>query len=200
MKKPLFFLVCALVGALVGCSEQPPAPKVEKTPEPVTGQTALFRMYQVARTWAPDVQVLKMESILLTDVPQVRGKAGAWQATFTSADKNMARSYTYSVAEEQGNLHQGVFAGAQESWSGASGKPFVMSTVKIDSDAAYKTARAKAGDYEKTSPTKVISFSLERQDKFPDPAWRVIWGESAGTSGLSILVDASTGEYLQTLH
>jgi hypothetical protein len=28
----------------------------------------------------------------------------------------------------------------------------------------------------------------------------VIWGESAGTSNFSIFVDASTGQYLETIH
>src|SRR5690242_7905677 len=124
MKKFLFLSGFGLAAMmLAGCSAEPVGKKAAKPIEPVTGQTALFRMYQVARTWAPDARVLKMNSILLTDVPQVRGKAGAWQATFTSADKGMAKSYTYSVAEEQGNLHQGVYAGQTESWSGPADKP-----------------------------------------------------------------------------
>jgi len=40
---------------------------------------------------------------------------------------------------------------------------------------------------------------LERTNKHPDPAWRIIWGESVGTSNFSVLIDASTGEYLETL-
>src|SRR5436305_1783776 len=87
MRKLLLPVACGLTLLLVGCSEQPAPKKAAKPIEPVTGQTALFRMYQVARTWAPDAEVLRMNSILLTDVPNVLGKAGAWQATFTSADR-----------------------------------------------------------------------------------------------------------------
>jgi hypothetical protein len=36
--------------------------------------------------------------------------------------------------------------------------------------------------------------------KYQDPVWRIIWGESAGTSDFSVYVDASTGDYLETLH
>jgi len=202
MKRFLFPLSYGLILALAGCSDQPvtEAKKAETPAEPVTGQSALFRMYQVARLWAPDVNVLKMNSIHLTDVPAVRGKAGAWQATFISAEKSVARSYTYSVIEGEGNLHQGVFPGPQEPWSGPANKAFLISAVKIDTDGAYKTALEQAGDYDKRNPKQTISFDLEMHENFPDPSWRVIWGESAGTSAISVLVDAFTGKYLETLH
>jgi hypothetical protein len=201
MKKFLLLSSCGLMALLAGCSEESGAgPKKTKAPEPVTGQTALYRMYQVARSWAPDLEVLKLNSIHLTEVAAVRGKAGAWQVIFTSAAKSAARSYTYSVIEGEGNLHEGVFPGPEEAWSGPSEKPFLIAAVKVDSDAAYKTALQEAGDYDRKNPKQTISFDLERQERFPNPVWRVIWGESIGTSGLSVLVDASTGMYLQTLH
>jgi len=202
MKKFLFPLSYGIILTLAGCSEQPvtEAKKAETPAEPVTGQTALFRMYQVARSWAPDVNVLKLNSIHLTEVPEVRGKAGAWQATFTSASTSMARSYTYSVIEGEGNLHQGVFPGPQESWSGPLSKAFLISTVKTDSDAAYRTALKEAADYDKQNPKITISFELEMHENFPNPSWRVIWGESVGTAGISVLVDSFTGKYLETFH
>src|SRR5215510_11907797 len=103
MRKFLFPAAAAMVLILTGCSGSE-APKTEakkeaeKPPEPVTGQSALFRMYQMARTWGPDAQVLKLMSQILGEVPNVpRGKAAAWEATFVSAAKNQARSYTYSI-------------------------------------------------------------------------------------------------------
>ncbi|PWU09860.1 MAG: hypothetical protein C5B51_05430 [Terriglobia bacterium] len=201
MRKYLILLALGFMVLLAGCSEQPSTPaKKTAAAQPVTGQSALYRMYQVARSWAPDANVLKMNSIHLTEVAGDRGKAGAWQATFTSAVKSSARTYTYSVVEGEGNLHEGVFPGPEESWSGPSEKPFLIAAVKVDTDAAYKTALKEAADYDKKNPKQTISFDLARQERFPDPAWRVIWGESAGTAGLSVLVDASTGMYLQTLH
>jgi hypothetical protein len=202
MKRSFFCFSGALLLLLAGCSEtpQPEAKKAAQPAEPVTGQVALYRMYQVARSWAPDAQVLKMNSILLTEIPQVRGKAGAWQATFTSADKSAARPYTYSVVEEEGNLHEGVFPGKAESWSGPAAKSFLIAGVKVDTDAAYKAALKEAGAYDKKNPHQMISFLLEKNEKFAEPVWRVIWGESVGTSGLSILIGASSGTYLETLH
>jgi hypothetical protein len=205
MKKLLFPLSCTLL-LLTSCSESPTAPAAkkepEKPPEPIAGQSALYKMYQVARSWAPDAQVLKMNSIVLSEVPTVpRGKAAGWEATFTSAARSQARSYTYCIVESQGNLHKGVFAGLEEGWSGPRGvtAPFPIMAVKIETDAAYETALKQGADYDKKNPGKPISWLLEKQNKYPDPVWRVIWGESAGTSNFSVLLDASTGEYKEKL-
>jgi hypothetical protein len=203
MRKLLFTLSSALL-LLSACSEttQKTEKKEEKL-EPVTGQSALFKMYQMARSWAPDCEPLKMNSIPLSEVPTVPpGTAAAWQATFVSASRSQARTYTYSIVESVGNLHKGSFAGLQEGWSGASGvnKPFPMLAVKIDTDAAYKTALENGGaEYDKKNPGKPISFVLEKVTKHPDPVWRVIWGESVGTSNFSIYVDTATGEFKEKL-
>ena len=203
MNRPLisvvFVPVCGLAVMLSGCSDQPEV-KAKKKAEPVTGQTALYRMYQVARSWAPDAEVLKMNSIHLTEVPAVRGEAGAWQAEFASGAKSAQRSYTYSVVESEGNLHEGVFPGPQDSWGGPATQAFMVGAVKVDTDAAYQKALVKAAEYNANNSKQTISFELGKQEGSENPVWRVIWGESAGTSGLSVLVDATTGEYIKTLH
>jgi hypothetical protein len=205
MKTCTSFFTAALLLLLAGCSSEPPAPQTkaaQQPAEPVTGRQALQQMYIAARGWAADIQPIKLTSLLLQEVKAEPGKAGAWQVMFVSASQAKARSYTYSVVESEGNLHQGVFPGSDQSWSGSSGvtKPFSMAAIKIDSDQAYQTALKKAGDYDKKNPGKPITFLLEANNKFPDVSWRVIWGESAGTSNFSIFVDASTGLYLETVH
>jgi hypothetical protein len=205
MRKLLFVASGALLFLLAACSSTPTATakkEPEKPPEPITGQSALFRMYTVARSWAPDSQVLKLTTIPLSEVPEVpRGTAAAWQATFVSEQRSQLRSYTYSIVESEGNLHKGVFAGLEEGWSGSRGvtSPFLMAAVKIDTPAAYETALKEAADYDKKNPGKPITFLLEKVNKHPDPVWRVIWGESVGTSNFSIYVDASTGEFKEKL-
>lgn len=205
MRKNSLILAFALFGLLSGCSETSTTPVAKKEPEkvePITGQTALYRMYQAARTWANDAQVLKAGSMHISDAPDgppASGAAPAWTATFTSQTKSEARTYTYSVVESQGNLHKGSFAGPTEGWSGH-GLPFLIAAVKVDTDAAFKTAMEKAAEYDKKNPGKPITYILEKTAKHPDPAWRVIWGESPSTSNFSVLVDASTGAYLETIH
>jgi hypothetical protein len=163
-------------------------------------------MYGMARSWASDAQVLRMQSMRLTDVKEgAPGTAPAWQATFVSAAKLQSRGYTFSIVEGEGNLHKGAFAGPEESWRGPRGtdSSFLMAAIKIDTDAAYKTAmetpRSHAAEYDMQNPGKPISIILERTTNHPNPAWRIFWGESAGTSNFSVLIDASTGEYLETL-
>jgi hypothetical protein len=204
MKNFLLFSAAALLLSLAGCSTEPPAPQKKaevSPPEPVTGRQALQPMFIAARGWAADIQIVRLTSILLPDVKSEPGKAAAWQAIFFSASQNRAKSYTYSVIESEGNLHKGVFAGPDQSWSSSGeAKPFLMAAVKVDSDQVYQTALKKGAEYDKKNPGKPIVFLLEGNDKFPDVSWRVIRGESAGTSNFSIYVDASTGAYLETIH
>jgi len=207
MKQLVVFAVPVLVAFLTACSDTTTTTekKTEEKVEPATGLTAVFRMYQAARTWAPDAQILKLSSMHITDGPEGprgSGAMAAWQATFVSDAKSQARTYTYSVVESEGNLHKGAFAGQSESWGGAHGveAPFPIQAVKIDTDAAFKTALTKAAEYDKKNPTMQIVYMLEKTTKHPDPAWRIVWGDSVATSAMSILVDASTGSYLETVH
>lgn len=192
---------------LPGCSNtstQTPEKKAEqKPPEPIGGLEAVYSMYRSARNWAADAQVLKLNSINLPEVKAVPGKCAAWQAKFTSASKGKARSWTYSVIEAQGNLHQGVFGGLEEVYAGPQGltKPFLIAAIKTDSVAAYETALKQTAtpEYNTRNPGKHITFLLESTKQFPDAAWRVIWGESLGTSNYSVMVDATTGAFLEII-
>lgn len=204
----------AAVLALAACSPTPPTGKTEETKaaakkeaeklDPISGQTAFFRMYTQARTWAADAQGLSMRSIHLPDVAAEPGKSGAWEAVFVSESGRRARTYTWSAVESEGNLHQGVFAGQDQSWGGARGttRPFSFQAIKKDTVEAYKTAVEKgkgAAEYVKKNPGKHISILLEQSTRHPDPAWRILWGESVSTSNYSVFIDATTGLYLETM-
>src|SRR5882724_9801262 len=208
MKSSLLFTVVSVLMIFTACSEAPQkiAEKApEPPPEPVSGSTAFFRMYTAARAWTTDLQPLRMNSVTLAEVKKVPGKAAAWQATFVSAQRQAAKTYSYSVIESTGGgIHKGVFAGNEDGWRGpsAAAKPFMIQALKTDSDAAYAIAikkGKKAAEYIKANPDKNLLFLLEQNNKFPNLTWRVIWGETVGTSNYSIFVDASTGEYLETM-
>jgi uncharacterized protein YceK len=198
-------LILALASLLLlgGCTDT--TTKTEKKdvapPKPVKGRYALYQMFNSARGWAPDVEVMRLNSVDMREIKAERGSAAAWEARFVSAKLGKARSYTYSITESEGNLHKGVFAGLEEGWSGPHGTstPFLIAAVKTDSDEAYQTALKKGADYDKKHPDMPMAFLLEKTDRFPNPAWRVIWGTSPGTSSFSVFVDASTGVYLQTM-
>lgn len=190
---------------LAGCASEPPKPAAEKPkeppprPEPVSSQYAFRQMYLAARSWASDAEPLRLSNITLPEYRTVKGKADGWQAVFVSQKMGRARTYTYSVIEGPGNLHKGVFHGSEESWTARQELPFSILAFKVDAAAAFETAMKRGADYAKKHPDLPVNFQLERTARFPDPQWRVIWGESAGRSGFSILIDATTGQYTQTL-
>ena len=197
-------LVMPLVLLFTACSEPPKTVEKkapEKPPEPLTGRQAFQQMYPSARGWAPDALPLEVRSINLSAVKPEKGKAGAWQAIFVSATKGKSRAYTYSAVEAEGNLHEGVFAGIEQDYSGrGASTPFPISALKIDSDQAYDTAAEKSQDYIKKNPNKTITYLLEQNKRFPDVSWRVIWGESVSSSDYSVFIDGTTGALLERMH
>ncbi len=83
-------------------------------------------------------------------------------------------------------------------WSG-DGKPFLLETAKVDTDVVWQTALKHGADYNDKNPKTPITYTLG-MERGADPMWRVIWGESAGESSFSVLVDASTGNFAAILH
>jgi hypothetical protein len=199
----------ALLAILIivnACSSTPPAAKKAKEParppEALAGQYAFYQMFNAARGWIPDVQAVSLTSLTIPEVASGGGRYGAWRAVFVSQSRGRQRMYTFSAAESPSNtVYKGVFAGHEETYAGPRGqaKPFLAVAIKIDSPAAFETAMKKGADYAKKFPNTPISMLVELTPRFPNPVWRVVWGESVGTSNYSIYVDASTGEYLQTM-
>ncbi len=201
--KTRLLLVLPLLAFLSACSDSPTekAKEPQKPPEPLTGRQAFQRMYPMARNWALDATPMRVRTLLLSAKPE-KGKADAWEATFVSKSLSKSKTFTYSIVESAGNLHQGVFAGLEEGYSGPQGGafPFEIAAIKTDSDQAYDVAAEKSADYIKKNPTKPITYLMEMTRRFPDVTWRVVWGESVSTSDYSVFVDASTGKYLEKAH
>ncbi len=194
----LHMLAPLVVFLLSGCSSAP-EPKVEKkAAEPVTGLHALYQMYSHARSWAPDIKVLRLDSIHVTQVKAQPGKAGAWQVQFASEALAQKRAYTFSVFDVSPTLREGMFPDAAGGWKNDN-RAFPIAAVKIDTDEAWTTALKHAAEYNKKNPDSPISYTLEMGRTVASPVWRVIWGENVSSSMFSILIDASTGQYMETL-
>ncbi len=205
------WLTRAIAGAslfvlLTACSESPKTEvkkEPEKPAEPVTGRRAFQMMYLSARGWVPDAQPLQVQSYNLPQVKSEDGKAGAWQATFVSPSQSKSRLYTWSAVEAEGNLHKGVFASPEQSWSpGREQLPFDFTALRTDTDDVYKIAMERKDTIAFTTknPGQPITFILQKTPRFPDLTWRMMWGTSASTSEYSVFVDASTGKFLEELH
>lgn len=182
---------------LSACSETPVAKTPEKPPQPLTGRQAFYQIYPQARTWAVDAQPLGMRSIELSELKGEKGTAAAWEVTFTSESKGRSRIFTWSAIEAAGNLHKGVFGSQEESWRpGGAEKPFLIQALKIDTPEALQTAVSHSDAYFKNVGKKAPpQFVLECTARFPDPVWRIYWGESVSTAEWSVFIDATTGEY-----
>lgn len=188
-----------LVSACSDSSTQTTTKAPEKPVEPITGRHAFQNTYPSARMWSGDSEPLQIRSLLLDQIKSENGKAGAWEITYASAQKASSRAFTWSAVEAEGNLHQGVFGGSQDSWDPTRGPqtPFVAAALKIDTDVALETATMKAADYLKKPGEKPpVNFILEMVPRFPDPAWRVFWGANPGSAEFTVFVDATTGKVL----
>jgi hypothetical protein len=193
----------ALAALLAGCSTSPPpaAKKKEfKPPTAISGQSALFSMYQVARTWAPDAMVLKAENIDIPEAKPEPGKYGAWRGTFVSQTRRIKRDYTFAVADSGPLLHKGPFAGPESSYvANPQVRPISIQDVKIDTtaalEAALKNKEVKA--FADKNPDLPIQYVLEWTAQTPLPAWRVIWGRTIGTSAASAYIDTREGNFLK---
>lgn len=196
----LFLPVLAAV-LLTACSDAPAPTKAkepEKPAEPITGRQAFQMTYPQARIWAADCQPLRIRSLNLTSPKSGSGRAGAWEIVYVSASKQRARTFTWSAIEGEGNLHKGVFGTLEEAWSGPNGstQPFLVQALRIDTPEALQTAIKHSAEYlDKPGDKPQVTYLCEMTPKFPDPVWRVFWGESVSGAAWSIFVDATTGDY-----
>ena len=163
---------------------------------PVDAQTAFYEMYKPARTWAPDLQPLSLIAGEVKGIENSGGRAGMWTAVFVSPSRHEARTFVYAVADQGSTVHQGVTAGAAETWTGATPKsrPFQIADFTVNSEAAYKTASGKAAAWLKGHPGRKVSMSLVNSTRFPSPAWYVMWGTAK--SGYLVFVNATSGQIM----
>jgi len=80
--------------------------------------------------------------------------------------------------------------------SGRGGDTLPDPGAEIDTPDVLQTAVSHSDVYFKNVGKKPPpQFVLECTARFPDPVWRIYWGESVSTAEWSVFVDATTGEY-----
>jgi hypothetical protein len=192
-----FAAVMALI-LLTGCSEAPPSKKkaAQPPPAPITGRQGFQYMYGAARLWASDAQPLTVRSAHFAGVKPEPGTAEAWEVIFVSESMGRARTYSWSNEErEAAGFHKGVFPGQQQSWSPSGQQPFSAAEIRIDTPEALDTATKASADYISKPGTKPqVNYLLERAVQFPNPVWRVMWGNTVSSAEYVVTVDATTGE------
>jgi hypothetical protein len=191
-------LLLPLVIFLSSCSQAPKAAAAsdaaaQNPAGPVSARTAFWDTYKSAHAWASDLLPISLESKSAAG----DGKAQVWAATYASPSKRQARVFTYAAAAQSPDLFKGVNVGRIINWGGpsADAMPFVSDDFTIDSDAAYKTALAKADPWLKKHPDKPVSFALGNAARFKGPLWYVLWGTQK--DGYAVYVSAKTGEVVK---
>ena len=201
MKRREILALTPAVLLFSGCgpdaAEKAAAEKAAMPAEPITGLRALYQMYGMARAWAPDVKILHIASINVSQVKPGPGKVGAWQTVFASEAKGQKRAFTTSVFDVSVTLRKGTFPDAPSQWVDDK-RAMPIAAIHTDSDKAFETAMAHGGEYAKANPNMPISYHLELDRTVNLPMWRVIWGQSVGTSTFSVLVEAASGTFIST--
>ena len=202
--KLLILSATVLLALCTGCSSEAPkeaATKKEVKPVAlVSGQTASFEMYKVARLWAGDAAVLKLENLDIPEAKPLPGKYGAWKATFASFQKRLKKEYMYSVAESSAGAHKGVFPGPEVPYVPIGAiRIFNFADVKTDTPEALENAlkQKDVAAFAAKHPELPVQFILEWSMVTPRPAWRVYWGGTVSTSEASVYIDAGDGKFLK---
>ena len=192
-----FFPVFAAALLLAGCSDAPPPKKAaEPPPAPISGRQAFQYMYGSARLWAADAEPLTVRSIRFPNTTAAPGKAEAWEVIFVSESLGRGRTYTWSTEEREAEgWHKGVFPGQQQTWTPGAQKPFSPAEIKVDTDEALDAAVKTSDDFLKKPGAKPpVNYLLERSVQFPNPVWRVMWGNTVSSAEYLVTVDAATAE------
>ena len=194
----------AAILTLASCSDAPsPAPVTSaaakeqpKAAEPGTAKTAYWKMYKPIREWSKDALPLNVAGKEIPEMKGGEGKEAAWAAVFVSPSKREARVVVYSEVDSGADVHKGVSIAPTMPWGGPTrtDQPFTNGEFGVDSDAAYKTAAAKAEPWLKTHPNMKLSMHVAKSAEYASPVWVVSWGDKK--SGFLALVNASNGDLI----
>src|ERR1051326_8974196 len=147
-----------------------------------------------ARLWANDSQPVRLESSVSGADHGHDGKAGFWRCIFASAARQKAEMFSWSGVSNS----RGVDHGAEDTFNPAnrSTQPFDLSYLKIDSDQAFQVAQNHGGkQLLAKNPQQTVLYVLDWDPRVQELRWHVLYGNSAGSPELGILVNASGGEF-----
>jgi hypothetical protein len=203
MKKLTLILLAAL-WLLLGCESTPekkPASNASQQNkiEVQTGRFALQKMLVPARLWAADAQPINLKSNAGKDNPGHDGKSGFWQTTFASPARQKAEPFSWSGLVGPDAPPRGVNHGVEDSFNPAnrSTQPFDLSFLKVDSDQAYEVAQQHGGkQLLAKNPNQEVFYLLDWDSRVGELRWHVIYGGSENNAQLTVIVNASTGEFI----
>src|SRR5882762_2868878 len=199
MKLFLFPGLALLLLAAFTSEQTKRAAPVVKDPEFIAARSAFQKMYAAARGWHADAQIFRITSALTKDSKGHDGKSAVWQAWFASATARSSKPYVW-CGTNASDVERGISWGGEDSYSptNTSTRAFDAAFLKADSDAAFAVALKHGGArlLEKDSDQPVM-YLLQWDAQDNAPAWHVLFGDGPRSYKLSVLVNASSGEYLR---
>jgi hypothetical protein len=201
-KASLFFLLFAAL--LLGCSSpsgKESSQSSSRQPVPTqleTGRVTLQKLIPPARFWSPDAQPMRLESEVTKESNGHDGKSGFWRATFASPAKGKVETFTWSGLSDP-DTPRGVDHGAQDSFNplNRSTQPFELTFLKVDSDKAFEVAQQHGGkQLLAKDPTAGVRYVLDWDPQAAQLKWRVSYGGTDVSPKLSVIVNASTGDFV----
>ncbi len=197
----LFFLFLAM--GIFGCNSGPSGKEPFAKPQPAapeleTARIALQKMIPAARLWAPDAEPMRLESAPTKESDGHDGKSGFWKATFASPAKSQAEAFTWSGLSDS-DTPRGVDHGPPDSFdpSNRTTRPFQIAFLKVDSDKAFEVAQAHGGkQLLAKEPTAKVKYALDWNPQANQLRWRVAYGGTDVSPNLSVMVNATTAEFM----
>jgi hypothetical protein len=205
MKRFCLFLVFAAAGLLLGCESSPEKPQQssgssqQNKSQFETGRFVLQKMIAPARLWAADAQPVRMASSTGKDNLGHDGKSGFWQATFASPSKQKAESFSWSGLAGPDAPPHGMDHGSEDSFNPAnrSTQPFDLAFLKVDSNQAFEVAQQHGGkQLLEKNPNQEVLYLLDWDAHMGQLRWHVVYGSSENNSQLTVIVSASTGDFV----
>ena len=196
-------LVLMLLAVFTACTSepsQPAEPAKPPGPELITGRSAFQKVYIAARGWKQDAQPYRLESTATSDGNGHDGKWAVWRGSFASAAQRSVKSYTWSASVAEGAPARGVNPGIEDSYSpsNSSTQVFDIAFLKIDSDQAFDTAQKHGGDKVLgKAPDTPVTYVCDWNHNTNELIWHVIYGSSREGAKLTVMVNASNGEFIR---
>lgn len=198
MKKISTLLFFVLASFLLGCESEKTQPSAQPTtPEYQTGRFALQKMIPPAHLWAEDAKPVSMKSTAGKE--NLGGKSAFWQAVFVSASKQQSEGFTWSGLVGKDAPPQGVDHGVPDSYNASNRtmQPFDLNFLKVDSDKAFEVAQEHGGkQLLAKNPNQEVLYILDWSGSEGVLRWHVIYGSSANNAQLTVIVNASNGEFI----
>jgi len=203
LRKAVLVFCVASILLFSGCDSGPANPPAAKeTPaasQLETGRFALQKMLAPARFWAPDALPVRLESTNLKDSTGRDGKANFWRALFASTSRQRSEPFSWSGVSTA-DAKPGVDHGVEDSYnpSNRSSRTFDLNFLKIDTDKAFEVAQQHGGKQVlEKDPKTNVGYLLDWDVQSGQLRWHVIYGGSESIGKLTVLVDASSGEFLR---